>query len=120
MPGLSTLFLEQAGVLDGDTGFAGQHAHEFQMTVVKGPLVIAEDCQRANDAVVSDQGHAAEAAPLANGFDTHLADFGHVIVANEHRLARADDVFSNKVSSRSAPRRLAFSANHFQFKNNFV
>jgi len=62
MARLGALFLEEAGVFNGDAGFAGEHAKKLKMAFVEGAILIGEDAQRANGVIVGDQRNSAEGA----------------------------------------------------------
>ncbi len=117
---LGALFLEESRVFDGDTGFAGQHAQQFQVAFVKGALVIGENRHGPDGAVVGHQRNAAETPARANGIDAKFLGFFHVIVANQDRLPRADDVFGYVVAGRAGALRHARAIDHFQIKGHLV
>src|SRR5580704_2703214 len=120
MAGLGAFLMEQARILNGDTGLAGQHAHEFEVALVKCALMVGKDGHGADGVVVSDQRHAAEAAMLQNGFDTELFDFGGVVFANKHGLTRTDDVLRDVIARRAATRRSEDAVGHLDIEAHFV
>ena len=62
MARLGALFLEEAGVFNGDAGFAGEHAKKLEVAFVEGAIFIGEDAQRANGVIVGDQRNTTERA----------------------------------------------------------
>jgi len=50
MTRLGALFLEQPRIFDGDTGFARQHAQQFQVTFVKRLVFIGKNGHGADRA----------------------------------------------------------------------
>ena len=73
MASLGAFFLEEAGIFDGDTGFAGEYAKKFKMTFVVHAFRIGEDAERADGVIVSDEGHTAERAGGADRIDAELS-----------------------------------------------
>jgi hypothetical protein len=114
------LFVKEAGVFDGDAGFAGEHAEQFEVALVKSALVVGENGHGADGVVVSHKGNAAETASLADGFDAELFDFIDIIFANQNRLPRSNDVFGEMVSGGARAPRHAIAGDDFQFKAKFV
>src|SRR5690348_12548701 len=114
------LFVEETSVFDGDAGFAGEHAEQLEMALIKSALVVGENGHGADGVVISHKGNAAKTASLANGFDAELSDFIDIIFANQNRLARSNDVFGEMVSGRANTAGHAIAADDFQLKAKFV
>src|SRR5262249_36930602 len=113
---LGALFVEEPGVLDGDTGFAGENTEQFEMAFVEGFFLVGKDAQGGDRAVVGNQGDAAERARGANRFNAELADLSWVIFADENGLTGAQDVFRDVIAGGTGTLGHAYAANHFQLK----
>src|SRR5271157_2555185 len=116
MARLGALFLEEAGVFNGDAGFAGEHAKKLQVAFVKGAILIGEDAQRANGVIIGNQRNSAEGARSAQSIDAEFADFGEIVFANENGLPGAQDVLGEVIAGGARAFRHAHAINHFQLK----
>ena len=114
------LFLEQARVLNGDAGFAGQHAHQFEMSLVKHALLRAVRDHHADGAIMEHQGHSAETSHTLNGLDPQAVHFGREILADEQRLAGANQIFGQVIPHGAGALRQTHAFAHFQFELDFV
>src|ERR1700676_147742 len=120
MTGLGAFFLKEASVFDGDAGFAGQNAKEFQMALIKNTFLVRVNAEDSDGLVVGDERNAAEGAAGANGFDTEFAGLAHVIIANEHGLTSAQNIFGDVIAGGARALRLAHPVNHFEFELNGI
>src|SRR5258708_305192 len=116
MAGLGALILEEARIFNGDAGFAGENAEEFEMPFVVGPIVVGVDAERSNGLVIGDERDSAEGAGSENGFNAQLAGFNREIFTNEDRLASADNVFGEVIPGGTRVHGLALTANHFEIE----
>ena len=120
VPRLGALLVKETRVFDSDAGFAGQHAEQLEVTFVEGALVFREHRHGADGMVVSHQGNAAEAAAGANGFDPQFFYLVDVILPDQHRLPRSNQILGKVISCRARAPGHAVSGNDFQIKTKFV
>src|SRR5208337_16357 len=116
MARLGALSLEEAGVFNGDAGFAGEHAKKLKVAFVEGAILIGEDAQRADGVIVGNQRNSAEGAQGTQSIDAEFADFGEIVFANENGLAGAQDVLGEVIAGGARALRHTHAINHFQFK----
>ena len=120
VPRLGALLVKEARVFDSDAGFAGQHAEQLEVTFVEGALVVGEHRHGADGTVVSHQGNSAETAAVADGFDSEFLYLGDVILPDQHRLPRSNEILGKVVSCRARAPGHAVSGDDFQIKTKFV
>ena len=120
MARLGAFFLEEAGVLNGDTGFAGEDSEKLQVAFVESTVLIGEDTESTNRVIVGDERDATERAGGAQWVDAKFSDFGDEILADQNRLACTQDVFGDVIASGTRALGHAHAFNHFQLKLNGV
>src|SRR5262249_61075743 len=112
--------MEKPGIFDGDTGFTCKHSEKFEMALVEGGFVIGENSHGADGVIVSHQGNAAETATLADRLDAKLFDFIDIVLADQDRLPRSNEVLGEVVSGGTRAPGDAIAAEDFQIKAKFV
>src|SRR5690348_2562794 len=120
MTRLGALFVEKARVFDGDTRFAGEHAHQLQMPLIKRALVIGKNGHGADGVVIRYERHAAVATAVAERIHAEFFGFHDIVIADEHRLPCTDDVFSNVVAGGPAAWRLGCAADDLQIELHLI
>src|SRR5580704_16198670 len=113
-------FVEETRVFNRDAGFTREDAHQLEMPLVEHALVFGKNCYDTDGLVVSDKRYAAIATSLLNWFDAQLFDRGDVILSNQYRLARADDVLGDVVACTATARGIKYAANYFNIEPHFV
>src|SRR5271155_3731661 len=63
--GALTQFIEQSRVLDGDDGLSGKVPHQFDLLFAEELYFLAENTDRANEAVFFEHRHNQQRAPPA-------------------------------------------------------
>src|SRR5579859_5741427 len=120
MTRLGALFVEKAGVFDGDTRFAGEHAHQLKMPLIKRALVIGKDCHGADGVVIRYERDAAVATAIAERIHAEFFSFGDIVIADEYRLPGTNDVFGDVIAGGPAARRLGSAADDFQIELHLI
>ena len=120
VPGLGALVIEQPGVFDCDTGFAGQDAQKFQVAFVKNALVVGIYGHRTDGVVVGDERHAAEASRCAQRLDAELLRLAHIIVADEHGLPRPYDVLGEVIAGGASAPRQSLAIHDLEIELDFI
>src|ERR1700751_291407 len=90
------------------------------MPFVEGFVLVGEDSHGADSAIVGNQWNAAKTSLHADRIGVQFANLIEEILANQNRLAGADDVFRQKVTGRSASARRTDTVDNFQFELHFV
>ena len=98
MAGLFLFFSEQPGVLHGDAGRIGEHAHQLDLAFVIHPLVRAEHGHHADGPVVEHDRNAAETADFLKRGNAQAVRLVAEPLADQQRFAGAEDVFGQPVS----------------------
>jgi len=120
MARLGAFFLEEAGVLNGDTGFAGEDAKKLKVAFVKSAVLIGEDAESADSVIVGDERDATERASGAQRIDAEFADFRDKALADENGLAGTQDVLGEVIAGGARALGHAHAFDHFQLKLNGI
>ena len=116
--GFLLLFGEEAGVFDGDGGFAGEDAQQLDVAFIESALLRAVDGHDADGLVVQNQRHGAHRAGLFIGLKTQARGFFGELFADQQRLGGANHVFREVIARGPRSFGLALAFDHFDFEAN--
>ena len=107
---------EEAGVFDGDGGFAGEHAEELDVAFVESAFLRAVHGHHAHGLVVEYERNGAHRAGLFVGLKTEARGFFGELFADQQWLNGANYMFRQVITHGARSFGLALAVDDLDFK----